>query len=147
MRTRQEERGRLLVPAFAATALATQLACGVVTEGIGRCGAYTDTPGTARITVVEAAPADQSNCTNDPVRVLFDFTPADADLVASRAARDVQLTIGSGQNPPRAWVTASGLTIGSEHPAIRSDQPVGPCKPVVLKLTDVDGAAGLSACY
>jgi hypothetical protein len=130
--------------ALAGPVLATQLAC--VDLGAGRCGAYTETPGTARITAVEAAPADQYNCKNDPVRVLFDFTPADARL-ASLAAMGVRFTIAGGANPPRAWVTASGLNTGSDHPAVRSDQPRGPCPPVHWKLSDVDEMAGLSACF
>ncbi len=114
--------------------------------GVGRCGAYADTPGTARITVIEVAPADQNNCLNDPVRVLFDFTPTDP-AQAPLAASGVALTIGSGQNPPRSWVAASGLTVGGDLPATRSDQAVGPCTPVVWKFPTLDEAAGLASCY
>ncbi|HET8538982.1 MAG TPA: hypothetical protein VFL83_03820 [Anaeromyxobacter sp.] len=127
-----------------AIALAAAAGC-TTTEGVGRCGPYADTPGTARIASVETAPPGESSCTNDPVRVLFDFAPQDparTDL----AATAVPLTIGSGQHPPRAWVTSSGLTVGSEHPAVRSDQQ-GPCPPVTFRLTDVDAAAALPLCY
>jgi hypothetical protein len=126
---------------LAAVAMA---ACHTETK-IGTCGTYTDTPGTARIVSVETAPAGEYNCRNDPVRVLFDFTPTDPQA-ASLAASGVNLTIGAGMNPPRAWVTSSGLTVGSDHPAVRSDQPVGPCSPVVWKLTGLDYGAGLEAC-
>ncbi len=146
MGTTPDGIGRPLVVALAVVAAATQMACSYTTEGAGRCGAYTETPGTARITAVDPAPADQFNCTNDPVRVLFDFTPADASL-ASRSATGVALTIGPGRNPPRAWVTASGLSVGSEHPAIRSDEAVGSCTPLVWELSDVDESAALAACY
>lgn len=115
-------------------------------QPIGRCGEYTSTPGTARITAVEAAPADEYNCPRDPVRVLFTFTPA-AGADPGLAATGVALTISAGANPPRAWVVAQGLTVGSEHPAVRADQQGGPCSPVVWRLTDVDTDAGLRACH
>ena len=131
----------------AAAVLVAMAAVACVTETrIGACGAYTDTPGTASIVSIEAAPADEYNCSNDPVRVLFDFTPTDPQA-ASLAASGVKLTIGAGMNPPRAWVTSSGLTVGSVHPAVRSDQPVGPCSPIGWKLTAADYGAGLAACY
>ena len=128
----------------AASALLVLAGCGA--DAPGRCGPYTDTPGTARITSIANAPAGQYNCANDPVQVLFDFTPADP-ANASLAASGVALTIGAGQNPPRSWVTASGITVGADLPVIRSDQPVGPCSPVSWTFTSLDEAAGLAACY
>lgn len=120
-------------------------ACGS-DDGVGRCGAYHDTPGTARITSVGPAPANEYRCEADPVRVLFDFEPDDPAR-AELAATGVPLTVGAGAHPPRAWVEGSGLTVGSEHPAVRSDQPGGPCTPIVFALADVDYAAGLQACF
>ncbi len=131
---------------LAAVSLATACADTNPPGPVGRCGTYVDTPGTARIASVQAAPADQANCALAPVRVLFDFTPTDPGA-SGLAATAVPLTVGSGYNPPGAWVTSSGLTVGSEHPAIRSDQAAGPCTPVVFELTDVDAAAGLAACF
>lgn len=113
---------------------------------MGRCGAYTDTVGTARITSISSAPAGQYNCPNDPVRVLFDFTPADP-AQASLAASSVALTVGAGANPPRAWVTASGIAVGSDLPVTRHDQPVGPCAPTAWSFTGIDQTAALAACY
>lgn len=124
--------------------LVSQVSCSYTTEGIGRCGTYTPTPGTARITAVETAPADQLNCKNDPVRVLWDFTPGDPG--AGNAATNIQLTVG-GANPPRTWVEAEGLAIGSVHPAIREDGPNSPCGPLFFTVTDVDTKAGTQACY
>jgi hypothetical protein len=117
--------------------------CGA--DAMGRCGAYTDTLGTARITSIWSAPADQSNCRNDPVRVLFDFTPADPSMM-SLAASGVALTIGSGENPPRAWVSASGMSVGADLPVTRHDQPVGPCSPTGWTFTSIDQAGALAAC-
>jgi len=127
--------------AFAALLLVT----GCAADGMGKCGAYTDTVGTARITAISSAPADQGGCRNDPVRVLFDFTPADPTKT-SLAASGIGLTIGSGQYPPRAWVTASGINVGTDLPVIRHDQPVGPCSPTGWTFTSIDHAAALAAC-
>jgi hypothetical protein len=56
------------------------------------------------------------------------------------------LTIGSGQNPPRAWITASGIAVGIDLPVTRSDQPVGPCTPVSWTFTSLSESAALAAC-
>lgn len=143
---RTVRRGSAICLAAAWAALGASSLLGCEDPWIGRCGTYTDTTGTARIVSVETAPAGEYNCRNDPVRVLFDFTPADPAR-AAMAASGVQWTIGGGANPPRAWVLASGLTVGSDHPAVRRDQPVGPCSPVVWHLVDVDEAAGVAACW
>lgn len=138
-------RGRKPCFAFlaATTAAFTLAGCG---NAMGRCGAYSDTVGTARITSISSAPADQNNCRNDPVEVFFDFTPADPTK-ASLAASGVTLTIGSGENPPRAWVTASGISVGADLPVTRHDQPVGPCPPTAWTFTSLDQAAARAACF
>jgi hypothetical protein len=119
-------------------------ACGA--DATGKCGAYTDSAGTLTVTAVAAAPATEYNCAKDPVAVTFSFAPSDP-AQAALTASDARLTIGSGQNPPSAWVTSSGLTVGSTHPAVRSDQATGACTPVVYRVSDLDIAAGLAACY
>jgi hypothetical protein len=137
-------RHRPRVAALVAAAAFALVGCGA--DAVGRCGAYTDTVGTARITSISSAPADQHNCRNDPVRVLFDFTPADLSK-ASLAASGVTLTIGSGQNPPRAWAAAAGINVGADLPVTRHDQRVGPCPPTGWTFTSIDLAAALAACY
>lgn len=129
--------------ALVALALA---ACTTEREGVGRCGVYSDTSGTARITSLGPAPEGEYQCDADPVEVLFDFQPDDP-AKAGLAATGRSLTVGSGAHPPRAWVEASGLTVGSGHPAVRSDQPTGACSPVVFELTDLDYEAGANACF
>jgi hypothetical protein len=126
----------------ATTAAFAMAGCGYA---IGKCGAYTDTEGTARITSISTAPADQNNCRNDPVRVLSDFTPADPAR-ASLSASGVMLLIGSGLNPSRAWVTASGIAVGTDLPVTRTDQPVGPCPPTNWIFTSIDQTAAIAAC-
>lgn len=136
---------RRRIPGLAAGAAAA-LALAGCGDAMGRCGAYADTPGAARITAISSAPAGQASCRNDPVQVLFDFTPADPHA-AALAASGVPLRVGEGLHPPRAWVTASGLDLGAELPAIRHDQPVGPCQPTVWTFPSVDQAAALAACF
>jgi hypothetical protein len=140
----ERDQPRLIFGTLAGLLGMALVACGG-TGAPGKCGTYTETLGTARIVSIETAPPDGNNCTSDPVQVLFNFTPTDP-LQASRAASGIALTIGTGENPPRAWVVASGLTIGSDHAAVRYDQPVGPCDPVAFKLTSLDELAGLAAC-
>jgi hypothetical protein len=136
---------RAPISLLALVALSALAACDSAVPVDGHCGAYTSTPGIARITSVETPPSDQFNCSRDPVRVLFDFIPTEPG--STKGATGAQLTVAGGANPPRAWVTASGLAVGTEHPAVRADQPVGPCSPVVYTLTDVDLNAGASACF
>lgn len=107
----------------------------------GPC-AYQDTPGTARIVSVEPAPDDGRDYCPDAVRVTFDFIPDSG----SGAVSGRELHIGSGTHPPRAWVDSSGLAVGSEHPAVRSDITMGTCSPRIIKLTDVDYQAAWDAC-
>lgn len=132
--------------AGALLALALGACGGSDDEPIGGPCTYAETPGTAQIVAVGAAPDDEHRCDDDPVQVLFDFVPDDpADLVHVAQLR--ALTVEAGAHPPRAWVEASGLTVGSVHPAVRSDALTGSCTPVVFELTDVDYAAGTAACF
>lgn len=132
--------------AAVAAAIASLVLTGCGADGMGKCGTYTDTVGTALITSISAAPAGQNNCRNDPVQVLYDFTPADPRKAALNAS-GVMLLIGSGENPPRTWVTASGITVGADLPVTRHDQPDGPCPPTAWTFTSLDQAAALAACF
>jgi hypothetical protein len=99
---------------------------------------WSDTAGTARIVSVESAPWDWDQCpVADPVVVRFDFTPTDP----ARSALAVTGWMLGGKPPARSWVSASGLTVGSEHPATQSGAP-----PIGVYLDDVDYAAGDAAC-
>jgi hypothetical protein len=95
--------------------------------------AYRDTPGTARITSNDAG----SGACTSPVVVLFDFTPNDPSK-ASLAVTGVRVQVGEGVDPSRAWVDASGLSVGSVHPATRSDETHGSCSPREINLDGVD---------
>jgi hypothetical protein len=133
---------RVSIVACAAVALACE------SEGAGRCGPYTDTPGTGRITAVEAPPPGEYSCSNDPVRIAWEFTPDDPALAAR--AGTAYVTYGAGANPPRAAVAACGLTVGSVHPAVRKDEHGGACPPVLFELADLGSTecqAALATCF
>jgi hypothetical protein len=107
---------------------------------------YAEVSGTATIVSVSDASEGENNCANDPVVVVFDFVPDDPGDEA-HAATGWHLTIGGGANPPRAWVDAEGLTVGTEHPCMRSDILSGTCTPVLYTFTGVDYDAAIDACY
>jgi len=122
------------------------LACALGTASCGLPGSgcrYADTPGTAVILSIGPAPGGTNACPRDPVAVLFRFSPTNS----TQAPIDRSISIGDGKHPPRAWVESSGLTVGSAHPAIRSDSVAGACSPLVIKLTDVDYGAANDACF
>jgi hypothetical protein len=132
-----------------AAILGAALLSSCTTEGVGRCGTYETTPGTGHVTAVEAAPAGENSCPNDPVKITFDFTPDDPALTAF-AATGRTVTIGDGKNPPSAAVAACGLTVASDHTAVRKDERGGSCPPVIFELTDLGGAecqTALRACF
>jgi hypothetical protein len=104
---------------------------------------YQHTAGVARVTAIQAPSIN--GCSNG-VDVVFDFTPSDG-LKADVAATGVRLLVGGGLSPAKAWVEASGLSVGSDHPATRSDVVRGGCSPLEITLDDVDYRAGANACF
>jgi hypothetical protein len=105
---------------------------------------YEETLGSARVTSV--SPSTDSSCPSGGAEVRFDFIPADA-AKASLAISGVRLTVGTGYDPARTWVDASGLSVGSVHPAKRMDERSGGCSPREVILTDLDLEKGASACF
>jgi hypothetical protein len=111
----------------------------------GPCS-FERTPGKARIVSADPAPTNEKNCSTESVKVVFDFTPDDPDK-ADLAQKGVPLVLGGGHNPSRSWVESSGLTVGSEHPAIRTEITEGSCPPGDISLTDVDYAEADDQCF
>lgn len=111
----------------------------------GHCE-YEDIPGKARIVSVDPAPKAGPNCTMERVKVVYDFIPDDpseTDLVE----KGWVLTTDIGQNPPRSWVESSGLTVGSEHPAIRSEITQGSCPPTEIYITGLGPEPAEENCF
>ncbi len=106
---------------------------------------YAETPGVATIVSVEDAAAGGNNCANDPVRVVFDFTPDDPEA-SQPSDTGVSIGVADGKNPPREWVTDEGFTVGSQHRCLREDITSGTCTPVIYFFPDNDFDAGAAAC-
>jgi hypothetical protein len=114
-------------------------------EGNGEPGSdceYSNLAGEAVVTTVVGAPVDQYNCDNSPTLVVFTFEPDNQDPPTTGA----KLLVSDGRNPPRAWVTAEGLTEGSRHPCVQGKLTKGSCTPVVYEFTGVDYTAAAAAC-
>ena len=104
------------------------------TGGAGGGCPYTDVPGTAKIVSVETAPATEYNCSNDPVRVTFDFTPTNTALaLPSDSGQPFQ--IGGGTNPPRSCLDDNDIAVGNSLPCVRQESTMSLCTPVMYALT------------
>ncbi len=131
---------------FRTGAVVVLAAVGLLSTGCPGFGClYERTAGMARIAVVQSS-TRAGSCPNDPVEVLFDFTPNEASNT-NLVATGERLTVTSGSDPARSWVEASGLPVGSVHPATRSDETNGACAPLGFSLDDVDYKVAADACY
>lgn len=115
----------LVLTIIAATMFAACIGPSAPPAPVGGPCTYKDIPGTATIVSVEAAPSNEYNCAN-AVQVTFDFTPTDPAAVNSYRLptwKDTgnHFTVGGGMNPPKNWVQAQGLTVGSKHACVRSE--------------------------
>jgi hypothetical protein len=112
---------------------------------------YTVIPGTCRITSVKNAAPDQNNCQNDPVEVLFDFTPKnkkapDDYRLPAWKDKNQHLVLPGGRNPPRKWVEQQGLKQGATKNCQRTEITQGTCAPVIFKILDVDFSTANDLC-
>ncbi len=107
---------------------------------------YTSAQGTATMMSLNSASTASNNCSNNPVEVVFDFTPN--NLADANAATDNNrvLTVGDGMNPPLNYVLSKGLTIGSIHPCTRQILVNGTCSPVIFTFTDIDLSDYAASC-
>ena len=113
---------------------------------------YREWPGEAVITQAAAADPEALNCDNQPVSVLFDFTPDAPSTPADYLFPSVEdqgraLTLGEGLNPPRAWVEREGLAPGSSHAAVRMEITSGTCTPVLFRVSGADTTGWEDLCW
>ena len=104
---------------------------------------YTEFTGTATITAIEDAPADDFNCANNPKLVRYTFTPnaaeASSDYAFTNVAdTDQSLKILGGKNPAQKWLENNGVQIGKTYACVRAEIQSGTCTPVVFTIKDLD---------
>ena len=117
----------------------------------GAC-AYTMIPGNIEITEVREADPDAYNCDDNPVEIIFTFTPttlADREsyIFPEWEDSDQHITIGSGMNPSRIWAEDQGLVVGASLPAERREITMGACTPVLFEFPSVDFSTAFESCY
>jgi hypothetical protein len=116
-------------------------------DPVGGSCTYTSVTGTATIVSLNTASTNSNNCNNNPVEVVFDFTPANPADANDATDKNRTLTVGDGKNPPFNYVLSKGLTIGSTHPCIRQIEVSGTCSPVIFTFTDVDLSDYAASCF
>ena len=108
---------------------------------------YSSTPGTAIIISLSSASLNSNNCANNPVEVLFDFTPDSPADANDATDKNQHVIVGDGKNPPLDYVINKGLTIGSSHPCTRQNITSGTCSPVSFIFGDVDLSDFAASCF
>jgi len=116
-------------------------------DPIGGSCTYMSTTGTATIVSLNGASTGSNNCNNNPVEVVFDFTPANPADANTATDTNRVLTVGDGKNPPLNYVLSKGLTVGSTHPCTRQIEISGSCTPVVFTFTDVNLSDYAASCF
>ena len=107
---------------------------------------YNDIPGTATI-ISNTTPTNSNSCFNNPVEVVYNFTPTDPNAVNnyrfSNWPDTSQIFLIYGLNPSSSCAASQNLITGSTHSAIRKEGLTGGCTPVVFEITDVN----ITQCY
>ena len=121
-------------------------------EVVGGACEYEDVAGIATIISVTEAPAEEYNCENNPVKVVFDFRPSYLlarllYMFPDMSDEGNALTIAGGANPAADWVAAQGLVVGSKHTCIRREIVSGTCTPVIFEFPNLDMEAAVEACF
>jgi hypothetical protein len=117
----------------------------------GQCE-YNDIKGVASIISVSQPDAGDYSCSNNPVKVVFDFHPDASNaskqyLYPQWSDYNQTFTISEGKNPPGQCVNEEGLIVGSKHNCIRKEITKGSCTPVIFYFPDVDESRCIKECY
>ena len=108
---------------------------------------YKNINGTAHIIAIEPATRGPNNCKN-PVSVVFNFMPLDgAANQANISYTNQRLTLGEGQNPPRAWVDSQGIKVGSRLRCVRQEIETGTCTPIIYSFPSLNYSGWENACW
>jgi len=111
----------------------------------GEC-TYIQTLGTAEIISITPAPAETYNCPNNPVEVVFDFTPENP-IDESDNDKGQRMTVGAGMNPSLDLITAKGIAVGNVYICIRNDIETGTCTPWIFTFPNIDLSDYDEYCY
>lgn len=133
---RRPSRGSLLLVAIPLFFLGCSGAKGGNIVG-GACS-YTETPGEATVVSLNNATAGQNDCNNDPVEVVFNFTPSDPLKANAATDKNVHLTVGDGKNPSRSYIASKGFAVGATLKCSRKTIISGTCTPIVFDFPDLD---------
>ena len=112
---------------------------------------YNDIQGVAEIISIGPAPADRRRCKN-AVLVLYNFIPDDPTaperfLYKRWPTKKLRFFLGSGENPPMAWIEKKGLLKGTRHRCERGERKTGACTPVVYRFPEIDTTDWGKDCY
>lgn len=110
---------------------------------VGGACEYNQIEGTAVITSIEDAPADEYNCPVNPKKVLFTFIPNDPNAPDNYQFKNVldsiqDISINAGRNPSLIWIEQNGLAVDNVYVCTREEITSGTCTPVVFTFQDLD---------
>lgn len=114
--------------------------CGGANGGsiVGGACSYAETPGEATIVSLHNAAAGPNDCNNDPVEVVFNFTPSNPLKANAATDKNVRLTVGDGKNPSRSYIASKGFVVGATLKCRRKTIISGACTPIVFDFPDID---------
>ncbi|MFH1138784.1 MAG: hypothetical protein V1816_22125 [Pseudomonadota bacterium] len=112
---------------------------------------YVEIRGKARLREINTPPADAYNCRN-AVELVFDFKPDDPAAAGKyrfpgQPDQGMRLTVFGGANPPREWVEAHKLTVGTYLEARRQEITAGTCTPVIFSFPALNLEDGDIPCW
>jgi hypothetical protein len=122
-----------------------QLSCNVTNQVVpdgGRC-TYVKYEGKAKIKSIAPAPVAEYNCPENPMQILFEFTP---DTITDRQKYKFDnyndtacyMRINDGANPSNKWIAFNKVEIGKVFKCFRMEQALGTCTPVIFEFPDIN---------
>ncbi len=104
---------------------------------------YNKFEGYAVIKSISNAPADEYNCPDQPMKILFEFTPLNLSdrqkykfTNISDTSRSLQ--INDGANPSLNWIKKNKIEVGKKYKCFRTEIASGTCTPVGFTFSDLN---------
>jgi hypothetical protein len=95
---------------------------------------YDDVAGAATVLTITEAPSTEYNCTTNPKKITFSFSPTDASKAKASDASQAYM-VGAGANPPESCLVPNGIAVSMIIDAKRRDIAKGTCTPTIYELT------------